>query len=266
MDWRVAKSLLTLESEVRAVYPAYTYGTIGDAAHQAETSDHDPNAVGVVCALDIMCDGLNVPLARQIAASGHPDLKYVIHNRKIWSKARATAGWRTYTGSDPHTDHIHVSVGVGSDGKSQPPYDDTAPWGITTGGTTVSNLGDRTIKLGDQGPDVFQLRIGLVHLGNLASLGTGSVSGTFDGDVDAAVRAFQGAHGLTVDGVVGPKTTAAIAAAIAAQPAPTPVPAPVQQPAAVDLTPALDAIRALGDELTAQGAAIAALRKHLGDN
>lgn len=36
---------------------------------------------------------------------------------------------RNYTGSDPHTSHIHVSVGVGSDGQSTQPYDDrTPPW------------------------------------------------------------------------------------------------------------------------------------------
>src|SRR5262249_4156300 len=33
---------------------------------------------------------------------------YIIYNRKIW--ASYSPGWRTYTGADPHTTHIHVSL------------------------------------------------------------------------------------------------------------------------------------------------------------
>lgn len=34
---------------------------------------------------------------------------YVIWNRRIISTTYPTAGWKTYTGSNPHTDHVHVS-------------------------------------------------------------------------------------------------------------------------------------------------------------
>jgi len=33
---------------------------------------------------------------------------YVIYNKKIW--ATYSPGWRDYTGSDPHTSHIHISM------------------------------------------------------------------------------------------------------------------------------------------------------------
>jgi peptidoglycan hydrolase-like protein with peptidoglycan-binding domain len=33
---------------------------------------------------------------------------YVIYNRKIWSAY--SPGWRDYTGADPHTSHIHISM------------------------------------------------------------------------------------------------------------------------------------------------------------
>jgi hypothetical protein len=36
-------------------------------------------------------------------------IMYVIWNHRIWSAARADEGWRPYHGSDPHTDHVHVS-------------------------------------------------------------------------------------------------------------------------------------------------------------
>ena len=35
---------------------------------------------------------------------------YVIYNRHIWSSYNAAAGWRPYTGSNPHTDHVHISL------------------------------------------------------------------------------------------------------------------------------------------------------------
>jgi hypothetical protein len=35
---------------------------------------------------------------------------YVIWNHKIWSSYNAGAGWRPYTGADPHTGHMHISL------------------------------------------------------------------------------------------------------------------------------------------------------------
>jgi hypothetical protein len=37
-------------------------------------------------------------------------VQYVIWNRKIWGSYNASAGWRTYTGADPHTSHVHISL------------------------------------------------------------------------------------------------------------------------------------------------------------
>jgi hypothetical protein len=37
---------------------------------------------------------------------------YIITWRRIWSVARAAEGVRVYSGSDPHTGHIHVSYGT----------------------------------------------------------------------------------------------------------------------------------------------------------
>jgi hypothetical protein len=39
-------------------------------------------------------------------------IMYLIWNRRIWGSYRAASdgdGWRPYTGSNPHTDHIHLS-------------------------------------------------------------------------------------------------------------------------------------------------------------
>ncbi|MFI7487497.1 M23 family peptidase [Micromonospora echinaurantiaca] len=36
-------------------------------------------------------------------------MMYIIWNNKIWKAYEPSAGWQTYSGSNPHTDHIHFS-------------------------------------------------------------------------------------------------------------------------------------------------------------
>jgi hypothetical protein len=117
--WRVAGSLLTLRSQIDALYPGRdkaSDGTVGDAAHQAEQSDHNPDSQGIVRALDITHDpahGCDIDkLTDALAAGRDPRISYVIANQLIMS---GPAGpdpwvWRTYGGSDPHTNHVHISV------------------------------------------------------------------------------------------------------------------------------------------------------------
>lgn len=65
------------------------------------------------------------------------------------------------------------------------------------------------LKLGSSGPDVKALQQNLKDLG----FDPNGVDGNFDADTDKAVRAFQQANGLRVDGKVGPGTLAALDAA-----------------------------------------------------
>lgn len=37
-------------------------------------------------------------------------IQYMIWNRRIWGSYAAGSGWRRYTGSSPHTDHVHFSL------------------------------------------------------------------------------------------------------------------------------------------------------------
>lgn len=136
-DWRNAKSLLRLRDQINSAYPdrnKASDGFIGDAAHQRVASDHNPNLHGVVTAFDITHDplhGLNVhALFDRLLANRHPDLKYLISNRRI-AGAWTNWKWTPYYGSDPHDTHGHVSVGVGDDGKSEQPYDDPVDWNIS---------------------------------------------------------------------------------------------------------------------------------------
>lgn len=35
---------------------------------------------------------------------------YVIWNKRIWNNSSASSGWKPYTGAQPHTDHVHISL------------------------------------------------------------------------------------------------------------------------------------------------------------
>lgn len=145
MAWRLAKSLVTLRDQINQAYPNRSKasdGTIGDPAHASRPSDHNPNAQGVVCALDLTHDpahGFDAHALAEIQRQNpHPNLKYIVSNSRIASRKHGWV-WRSYTGSNPHSKHVHFSVGIGSDGQSKQPYDDTTPWQITKGNIMVLN-------------------------------------------------------------------------------------------------------------------------------
>lgn len=92
-------------------------GWIGDARHSARTSDHNPDAEGIVRAVDIDRDlfGKAKPdhasdLADQIRLCAKRDgrISYIIFEGKIASSKKSWA-WRTYDGVNKHRHHIHIS-------------------------------------------------------------------------------------------------------------------------------------------------------------
>jgi hypothetical protein len=50
------------------------------------------------------------PYGNTFAQARRLGVMYVIWNHKIWSSYNAGAGWRPYTGPDPHTGHMHISL------------------------------------------------------------------------------------------------------------------------------------------------------------
>ena len=130
--WRVAKSLDTLLAQINAAYPNRSKvadGAIGDAAHAASVSDHNPDQYGVVRARDYTHDpahGFDAhAMADRIVASRDPRIKYVISRGRIASSTISPWVWRTYDGSNRHDHHAHVSVVP--DARA----DNTSPWTIT---------------------------------------------------------------------------------------------------------------------------------------
>lgn len=116
--WYLAPSLSRLRDEANRLYPQRSKasdGTIGDAAHSARTSDHNPKPDGrggmVVDALDLTHDpahGFDAhDWIRRRAAAMDPRIKYAISRGQLWSPS---TGWARYTGSNPHDTHVHISV------------------------------------------------------------------------------------------------------------------------------------------------------------
>jgi len=132
MGWMLTLGLQNLRNQVNEAFPnrdKTSDGTIGDAAHQAETSGHnpddtsgsspewngDPDSTPEVRAWD-MDVNLNAPPATAQQVVDHiralpgvsSVLRYMIYNRKIY---RASNGWtpETYDGKSAHTEHIHFS-------------------------------------------------------------------------------------------------------------------------------------------------------------
>lgn len=205
MSWRVAKSLDVLLAEINSIAPNRSKasdGSIGDEDHQAAgSSDHLPNDANVVCARDFTHDPGNGAdmhvIAEQLRKRNHHAVKYVIWNRRIWSKARNSEGWRFYGGSNPHTKHMHVSAGVGSDGHSTGPYDDMSPWGITGNSNTMEDdmIG---LKQGDEGEQVKALQGLLTRSG----FSPGEHDGEYGSKTAAAVLAMRKSQGSSAtDGI-----------------------------------------------------------------
>lgn len=133
MAWYLNNALSTMRAEVDARWPGRdkgSDGTIGDEAHQASDSDHNPDADNSVDAWDMdinlygpsggkPSDDLEF-LKQQFQA--HEASQYWIHDMKIASR---DTGWRreNYYGANPHDHHIHWNTRESFE-------DSTKPWGI----------------------------------------------------------------------------------------------------------------------------------------
>ena len=131
MSWKLAPALAALIADINHLWPDRdkTYdGTIGDAAHAARKSEHNPNRDpsddvpdGYVTAADITAGGIDVNKVINTLIAD-PRVWYVIHDRVIRSR---TYGFKAqaYNGTNPHTHHVHVSLN-----QNRKSCDDTSQW------------------------------------------------------------------------------------------------------------------------------------------
>ncbi len=113
-------------------------GTKAGAGHllRSPKSDHTPDIVGWVRAEDIgeVTVDVGFKLAEALRFSRDLRIKYVIHERAMFSSYDHPNGkafeWRTYSGSNGHWSHVHISV-------YRINQLDTSPWSIGAEGTSI---------------------------------------------------------------------------------------------------------------------------------
>ncbi len=132
-------------------------------------------------------------------------INYIIWNHRMWRSYDPARGWAAYTGSNPHTDHIHTSftwdgayeqtswwtgVALLQVRYTGPVSDPSSP--VVVGGPTVTNTGYPLLAQGDTGADV-----------TLAQRALGvAADGDFGPATLAALRTWQRAHGVQVTGTL----------------------------------------------------------------
>jgi hypothetical protein len=128
MKPRLCKSGVILRDQINRSFAdrdKTSDGWLGDARHSSRKSDHNPDANGVVFAIDVDRDlsGKAKPdimpdLVDQIRLYAKSDklkrFSYLIFDGKIAS-AKSLWKWRTYTGINKHNHHAHISFTLAGD-------------------------------------------------------------------------------------------------------------------------------------------------------
>lgn len=156
VDWYVDGGLQVLIDEEKAIHPGIVIGTIGDAAHQNENSDHNPEADGSVDAADFMIgshftEANAYAFTAALVQNRDRRIAYIIWQRKIISSTVQPWVWRDYKGSDPHTGHVHVSVNDNHE-------NDKSTWDLSMGDKvptyfTINDVQVPHLKEGDSDTD-----------------------------------------------------------------------------------------------------------------
>lgn len=196
MSYYLAPSLKQLRDEIDAAHPGRdkkSDGWIGDASHSARKSDHNPDYAsgGVVRAIDVDISDIDVNKLMAVLKNDSR-VNYFIYNHSIYGASSFAK--RRYTGSNPHTQHIHVSIkhsksaeragAWGYSGGSVKPVGNTKPKPTPKPAKAKGTDENRSIQTALK---TMGLKVGVID----------DVNGPMQ---KAAVKAFQKHHNLVADG------------------------------------------------------------------
>lgn len=138
-------------------------------------------------------------------------IMYLIWNKRIFKAYDASAGWQPYSGSSPHTDHVHFSFGWNGAkqvtsfwdktvapidyGPKGPQYPVITPVAVPANLPVLAKYGDLTVARGSTNTAVVKVIQTKLKL---------TADGAFGSGTEGAVKAFQGQQGLIVTGKVAP--------------------------------------------------------------
>lgn len=145
-------------------------------------------------------------------------IQLIIYRGKVWSARQPDAGWRTYTGANPHNDHAHVELTWDSARTLTVGHINST----LGGGASPAPAGEDeivtklpTLAKGAEGEAVERLQA-LLNVADGATVAL-RTDGQFGDVTDAAVRRFQVARNVRAsvdngrgDGEVGKYTWAAL--------------------------------------------------------
>lgn len=106
-DKNLNPNIKPLFDQYSSIYGVGNLGTYPSEEHLKRNPKSDHNTGD---AIDLETGEPRVDIAENlIKEAKERNIKYIIHNGKIWSQERAKEGWRDYKGSHKHSTHIHVS-------------------------------------------------------------------------------------------------------------------------------------------------------------
>lgn len=216
MSYFLSPALFTLRAQIDKKHPKRdrrSDGWIGDAAHSARKSEHNPDWSdgGIVRAIDVDKDGVDMDAIIEMFIND-PRAWYVIWQGRIRYGKYVTGvpqGWKTYTGANKHTMHAHFSVRkVGNYDRQSKAWTwrNTPGELVNSGKTAPWTAAFRAAKLNRQ--RVLKLQRGLNKV--FPSYAKLRVTGNYDEPTYRVVIEFQRREGLTPDGIPGPKTRSAL--------------------------------------------------------
>ena len=232
----------------------YKSGSYGVSRYcQSDTSEHyDGRALDWMLSVNnpdqkAIADSVTAWLSADDGAMARRfGIQYMIWNQHMWREYDPARGWAPYSGSDPHTSHVHFSfTWDGAMGR-------TSWWTGTP--VTVPDQGPCRVYAGQPAPiytarntqpcptslpaaptSVHAVAFIGQHSADIALaqqlLGI-TADGQFGSGTRAAVLAWQRSHGVPVTGVLDKATWAQLApdAPVATGPTPTPTPTPAPAP------------------------------------